>query len=161
MDMISHAPSWVAVTCVVATVTAVFLVRWKSKRSILHQHEPISLASMYQLEGTHIGVCYETFEQVLNLIGQAYTVDPKRLRPSDKLEKLYDLDSWELYAGTEKLSFWLEKSFDITSFETEPETIAELIKNINSQESERDERDEGDEGGEESRETAPLVAEMR
>jgi hypothetical protein len=126
--------NWIAVICVGAALIVALLVRWRSKRKILNQHEPMSLVSMYQQEGARIGVCYGSFEQVLNFIGQAYAIDPERLRPSDKLNKLYNLDTWELYTNTDKLSNWLEKSFGITSFDNEPETIAELMISIKQSE---------------------------
>lgn len=122
--------SWLAATCVGVAVLVIIFARWISKRNVSTQHEPISLNCMYQQEEPRIDASYETFEQVLNLIGKAYAIDPKRLRPSDKLKTLYGLDSWELDAGTEKLSDWIEQGFGITSFESEPKTISELIVGI-------------------------------
>ena len=76
------------------------------------------------------GVGCETFEKVFNIIGQAYRVDPRKLRPSDKLQVLYDLDTWDIGQGTEELNEQLAKEFGITKFKAEPKTILDLILEI-------------------------------
>lgn len=82
---------------------------------------------------TAIGANYEVFEKVLNVIGQAYGIDPRKLRPSDKLKTLYDLDSWDLGEGTGRLNDRLAEEFGIAKFEVEPKSILELVVEIEKQ----------------------------
>jgi len=124
---------WFVGAFIIAAVAVVTAARWLSKRNILSGRKPISLVEMYQQDATSIGVSYEVFEKVLDVIGQAYRVDPRMLRLSDKLKALYDLDSWDLGEGTEELNERVAKDFGIVHFETEPKTIAELISEIEKQ----------------------------
>ena len=75
----------------------------------------------------------EVFEKVLNVLGQAYDIDPGKLRASDKLKTFYDLDSWDLDEGTERLSNRLFEEFGVTKFEVEPQSIRELVVEIEKQ----------------------------
>ena len=67
------------------------------------------------------------YEKVVNAIGVAYQIDPRLLRPSDSLKKLYGLDSWDLGEGTMQLNDWVKQNFGITRFEIEPKTIIDLL----------------------------------
>ncbi len=118
---------------VVVAIAVVMAARWMSKRSILSGREPINLAEMYQRDAARISGSYEVFEKILGMIGRAYRIDPRMLRPSDKLKSLYDIDSWDLGEGTETLNEQVAKSFGITHFEAEPKTIAELVAEIEKQ----------------------------
>lgn len=121
---------WLVGAFIVVAVVVVTAARWMGKRSILSGRKPISLAEMYQQDAARNGVSYEVFEKVLDVIGRAYRIDPRMLRPSDKLKVLYDLDSWDLGEGTETLNERVAKDFGITQFEAKPKTIAELVVEI-------------------------------
>ena len=87
---------WLLGTLVVVAVAVVAAALWISKRNTLSGRNSISLADMYQQDITATGTSLEVFEKVLNMVGQAYGIDPEKLRPSDALKTFYDLDSWGL-----------------------------------------------------------------
>lgn len=117
---------WLGGAVVVAAVAVITAARWMSKRDVLRGREPVGLAEMYQ-QGHRLEGSYEVFERVFNMVGEAYHVDPRLLRPSDKLKKLYDLDSWDLGEGTEQLNRRIADEFGVTGFDAKPTTIAELV----------------------------------
>lgn len=121
---------WLLGTLVLVAVAVVAVTRWMSKRNTLSRRNSISLADMYQQDMTATGASLEVFEKVLNVLGQAYDIDPGKLRSSDKLKMFYDLDSWDLGEGTERLNDRLVEKFGITKFEVEPESILELVVEV-------------------------------
>lgn len=124
---------WLLGTLVLVAVAVVAAARWMSKRNTLSGRNSISLADIYQQDMTATGASLEVFEKVLNVLGQAYDIDPGKLRSSDKLKTFYDLDSWNLGEGTERLNNRLVEEFGITKFEVEPESILELVVEIGKQ----------------------------
>ena len=124
---------WLLGILVVVAVAVAAAARWMSKRNTLSRRNSISLADMYQQDMTITSASLEVFEKVLNVLGQAYDIDPGKLRPSDKLKTFYDLDSWDLSEGTERLNNRLVEEFGITKFEVEPESILELVVEVGKQ----------------------------
>ena len=124
---------WLLGTFVLVAVAVVVATRWMSKRNTLSRRNSISLADMYQQDMTATGASLEVFEKVLNVLGQAYDIDPGKLRSSDKLKIFYDLDSWDLGEGTEKLNNRLIEEFGVMKFEVEPQSIRELVVEIGRQ----------------------------
>lgn len=72
-------------------------------------------------------VGYETFVEVYNTLSNAYSVNPKLIRPSDSLKKFFDIDSWDLDAGTEKMEEWLVKNLKIATPKKEIKTVLDLL----------------------------------
>ena len=124
---------WLLGILVVVAVAVVVAALWIGKRNTLSGRNSISLADMYQQDMTATGTSLEVFEKVLNIVGQAYSIDPEKLRPSDELKTFYDLDSWGLGEGTERLNDRLVEEFGITKFEVEPESILELVVEVGKQ----------------------------
>lgn len=121
---------WFAILLIGVSGAVILIARWMNRRSVLKNRKPLTLLEMYQHENTCANVDYDIFVRILNLVGRAYGIDPQMLRLSDQLEMFYGLDSWRLDGGTEKLNNGIEEEFGITSFELEPETIAELIVEV-------------------------------
>ena len=71
-------------------------------------------------------VALDTFTKVFHALGEAYSVDPRLIRPEDSLKKLLDADSWVLDAGTEKLNRWLT-SIGIERISDQPSTVLDLL----------------------------------
>ena len=71
-------------------------------------------------------VTLDTFTKVFHALGEAYSVDPRLIRPEDSLKKLLDADSWALDAGTEKLNRWLT-SVGIEKVTDQPSTVLDLL----------------------------------
>lgn len=103
------------------------VARFVNKRNIVKKRELISLLEVYQHDVAGFSVSYEIYQNVVNAIGAAYRIDPRLLRPSDSLKKLYDLDSWNLGEGTMQLNDWVAQNYGITRFEIEPKTIIDLL----------------------------------
>ena len=124
---------WLLCAFFVVAVAVVMTVRWIGKRNTLGGRKPVSLADMYRQDMTIAGTSFDVFEKVLIVIGQAYGIDPEKLRPSDELKTFYGLDSWVLGEGTERLNNRLVEEFGIIKFETEPESILELVIEVGKQ----------------------------
>lgn len=124
---------WLLGTLVLIAVAVVAAARWMSKHNIFSGRNSISLADMYKQDMTATGASLEVFEKVLNVLGQAYDIDPGKLRSSDKLKTFYDLDSWDLGEGTERLNNRLIEEFGVMKFEVEPESILELVVEVGKQ----------------------------
>ena len=78
---------------------------------------------------------YKIFKQWFEEIGLAYNVDPRLLRLDDPLKMLNDIDSWELWHGTEKLDEIFEREYkEVDDKEYEiigsAKTIADLLNVI-------------------------------
>ena len=71
-------------------------------------------------------VTVDTFVKVFDALGDAYSIDPRLIRPEDSLKKLLDADSWVLDAGTEKMNRWLT-SVGIESVSRQPSTVLDLL----------------------------------
>lgn len=124
---------WLIFTLIVLAVTTVIFGRWFNKRSVQKTHTSISLAEMYQQTFDQNGPSREVFEKVLMLTGQAYGIDSSKLRPSDELRTLYRLDTWDVGEGTDTLNQLLSKEFGITKFESEPQSVLDLIIEVDKQ----------------------------
>lgn len=85
------------------------------------------LQEIYDKYVNNSGVKYETFLKVYNLLGNSYHINPKLLRPSDKLETFFKIDSWDLDAGTEKIEEWLFKTLNIKIPTPEIKTVLDLL----------------------------------
>lgn len=112
----------------VLSIALIFLMHRVSKKRIAESRAPLDFMDMYSQ--ANLTADYEIFSKVMDLIGQAFHVNPKLLRPADELKKLYDMDGWILDKGTEQLNMYLEKEFKITTFAEQPKTIAELIEAV-------------------------------
>jgi len=124
---------WLLSIIIMISIIAFLIIKWLSKRRFFRGRYLVSLTELYQKNMIGTGVDCETFEKVFNIIGHAYRVDPRKLRPSDKLQVLYDLDTWDIGEGTEELNEQLAKEFGITEFEAEPNTISELMIEVKKQ----------------------------
>lgn len=118
---------WLFGVFLVVAMLIIVVARLVSKRNIVKKRKLISLLETYQHEVVGFGVSYEIYEKVVNAIGMAYRIDPRLLRPSDSLKKLYSLDSWDLGEGTMRLNDWVAQNFGISRFEVEPKTIIDLL----------------------------------
>jgi hypothetical protein len=71
-------------------------------------------------------VSLDTFTRVFRALGEAYSLDPRLIRPDDSLKRLLDMDSWVLDAGTEKLNRWLN-SIGVEDITVKPVTVLDLL----------------------------------
>jgi hypothetical protein len=71
-------------------------------------------------------VSLETLTLVFQMLGDAYGVEPRLIRPNDPLKRFLDADSWRLDVGTEKLNNWLQ-SIGIREIDVQPATVLDLL----------------------------------
>jgi hypothetical protein len=73
------------------------------------------------------GIAFETFERVYENLGRCYRIDPELIRPTDPIKLFTNLDSWELWHGTEQFDSWLLENFNIDP-SRKPESVLDLLK---------------------------------
>lgn len=54
-------------------------------------------------------VSFGVFSEVWAVLGNAYSVDPMLLRPTDTFQALGKVDSWTLGSGEDAIDDWLRK----------------------------------------------------
>lgn len=87
--------------CILIVIWFKFYARYGMKRNrkfmeLIEIYEPVSEV-----------VSFEVFGEVMSAIGRFYGLDPRILRPSDALNRLYELDSWDMGMATEEMNQWL------------------------------------------------------
>jgi len=125
-------PGLLLIGLVIIGTLVVVAFRHLSRSRILKKRSPISLTEMYSHEMNEADVSFDTFQKVLNIIGKSYNLDPRRLRLSDELKLLYDLDTWDIDEGTQSLNEQIMKEYGISKFDIEPQTISDLIIDVES-----------------------------
>jgi hypothetical protein len=113
---------WIALIVIAAIL--VFGIRAFGRRRAFRGRTAVELAEMHHPHSSKVS--FETFEQVLRAVGDAYSLDPRLLRPEDQLSKLLNMDSWVLDAGTEKLNKWL-RAAGVATAETRVSTVLDLV----------------------------------
>ncbi len=68
----------------------------------------------------------QALTRVLTNLGHGYGLDPNLIRPHDRLQPFYDLDSWSLGLGADRITKWLTEE-GVTGIDTQPSTVLELI----------------------------------
>jgi len=72
------------------------------------------------------GIMYETFERIYHSLGKCYRVDPQLIRPTDPIKLFTNLDSWDLWHGTEQFDSWLLETFNVDR-SRKPESVLDLL----------------------------------
>jgi hypothetical protein len=76
------------------------------------------------------GIDPDVYREVLEQFHLAMKLDAGKIRPSDKLEDIFALDSWELSHGQEQFEAWLiKRSGKQAGFENAV-TIADVVRVI-------------------------------
>lgn len=98
--------AWLALGLAVAVV-AVASFKVLATRSVLRGRTPESLEQIY--DPVKDQVSFETFSEVLSLLGRAYSINPGLLRPTDTFVELGRIDSWTLGKAEDDVGDWLKK----------------------------------------------------
>lgn len=119
--------TWFALGAVVA-ISAVLVFKALAKRSALRGRTPLPLEDIYAAVKDEVS--YEVFNEVWTVLGKAYSLDPKMLRPTDTFLALGKVDSWTLGKGEEAIGDWLKAR----GIENPPQlnTLLELAKWVQS-----------------------------
>lgn len=97
--------TWFALGVVVA-ISAVLVFKALAKRSILRGRTPLPLEEIYA--SVKDDLSYAVFNEVWTVLGKAYSLDPKMLRPMDTFLALGKMDSWTLGKGEDAIGDWLK-----------------------------------------------------
>lgn len=107
----------------------VAVLGYVSKRQLTSNREPLDFETIHSRVSDKVN--FDVFREVLYEIGRAYSVDPKLIRPEDSLAKFAESDSWQLGAGTEKLSQWLIEN-RVNGHSTPASTVLDLAQRVES-----------------------------
>lgn len=106
---------------------AYFLGRFISRKKLLGGRDRLKLED----------ICNDLPEQVdknqgieiLRVLGKVFGLQPELLRLSDSMSMLYEIDSWMLGMGQEKLERWLVVN-GIPEFKSQPSTVNDFIISV-------------------------------
>jgi len=85
----------------------VWVFRIFSRKSFSKNHEMRQLDDIYEEVKGHIS--FDTFSEIWLKVGEAFSIDPRLIKPSDTLKALCNIDSWDLGRGEDVLSEWIEQ----------------------------------------------------
>lgn len=109
---------------VLVALVLIWLGRYISRQKITRGRRPRSLEEIQRSLTPEVSM--NTLSQVFDALGEAYGVNPKLIRPEDSLKQFFDLDSWSLDAGTERINKWLV-SHGIKATKEELSTVLDLL----------------------------------
>lgn len=113
----------------IATVVA---FRFYAVRRIDLNRTPIDLQEIHHSIADRVSL--DTLKLVFRMLGDAYKIEPRLIRPEDSLRRFFDSDSWRLDVGTEKLNEWLQ-SIGVKEIDVQPKTVLDLLILVESRHS--------------------------
>ena len=110
-------------------VALVFVIAYRTllRKQSFKDREPLPLEDIYRTVGDQHHIQFNTFAEVYKALGDCYSVDPRLIRPSDSLKKLFDIDSWDLGEGTQRMEAWLAKAFGEIRSGNPMQTVLDLL----------------------------------
>jgi hypothetical protein len=110
-------------------LASVFVLGYKyiARKNMFKYRKPMNIEEIYSNHVKKHNVNYEVFLKVYELLGSAYKIDMRLIRPLDKMKLLYEVDSWDLDHGTEIVNNWLEKSLNIKKPVKNISTVMDLL----------------------------------
>ena len=72
-------------------------------------------------------VSYETMCSVFDALGTSFGLDPRLIRPNDKVKDILAVDSWSLWGGKERMEVWLAENFDLREGTEDIQTVMDLL----------------------------------
>jgi len=120
----------VVVPALIATsIAAVIVFRFLSRRRLMVGRSPMAAALIHAPVASEVSL--DVFQEVLQVLGTAYAIDPALIRAEDLLDRLLEADSWTLHAGTERLEHWLQEN-GVDTPSTPPLTVLDLARLVES-----------------------------
>lgn len=110
--------------CLMLAIAAVLGFKWLARWGFERGRTPLPLADIHGTVQDQISI--DTFTEVWSKFGEAFSIDPKLIRPDDKLKRFASLDSWDLGRGEERLGQWLTQRRRATP--PALETVLDLAK---------------------------------
>lgn len=116
---------WLWASLILMSVVIVGFFLSRERRKITRGREPKSVAAIY--ESISENVSFDVFRDLLQEMGNAYSLNPELIRPDDDLKSFARYDSWRLGDGTERLERWmLENGVDASHIAAE--TVLDLAR---------------------------------
>jgi hypothetical protein len=84
-----------------ALASLIAALRWHSRTALLAHREDVNLERLQTVSKNRVPS--PLFEEVFRTIGQELDIPPGQLRPSDKLDELFKIDSWYLGGAQDAL----------------------------------------------------------
>ena len=106
---------------------AVFVSKFIARKLVFRGRVPVAIEEIYNSAVKKYDVRYETFQKIYKALGDCYKVDPRFIQPSDPMKKFFDIDTWELGEGTNRLEDWLGKTFEIERKKVDIGTVLDLL----------------------------------
>lgn len=116
--------SLVLVGILFCAVFVFWLGRHLAKRKIIAKRRPLSFEEIHKLTNSQVSL--HTLTRVFTMMGDCYRINPQLIRPEDRLKQLFDLDSWTLGLGTERVNTWLAEE-GVTASGDQIVTILDLL----------------------------------
>jgi len=88
-------------------VATIWSLRTLARKSFLKGREPRQLTEIYSEVQDQIS--QEVFNEVWSKVGDAFTINPRLIKPDDTLKALSNIDSWDLGEGEDVLGQWIEQ----------------------------------------------------
>jgi hypothetical protein len=92
-------------TGLVLAIAAMLGFKRLAHREFERDRTPLPFADIHRTVQDQISI--GVFNEVWSKLGESFSIDPKLIRPNDKLKSLADLDSWDLGRGEDALTQWL------------------------------------------------------
>ena len=107
----------------------IFILVYKRiiRKQFFRNRKPMALEDIYSTYVKNHGIQYETFVEAYKALADSYSVNSNLIRPSDSLKMFFDIDSWNLDAGTDKINDWIVKTLKIESPNKEIKTVLDLL----------------------------------
>lgn len=105
-------------------IVAVIVFRLLAVRRLGRNRKPLDFQEIHHAVADQVSL--DTLTLVFEMLGDAYGVEPRLIRPNDPLKHLFDSDSWTLDMGTEKLNKWLQ-SIGMAHVDAQPTTVLDLL----------------------------------
>ena len=101
------AMGWLLAIALVCGSGLMLGFRALTKRSFLKKRMPSSLEELHAPVKDRVS--FEVFSEVWAVLGKAYDVDPRLIRPADTFDELSKADSWVLGKGEDALTEWADE----------------------------------------------------
>jgi len=96
-----------------------------ARRKIVAGRQPLSFDEIQRLSNAEVRL--STLTRVLTKLGESYGLNPQLIRPTDRLQLFYDLDTWTLGLSAERINKWLTEE-GVTAIDPQPTTVLDLIR---------------------------------
>lgn len=97
---------WFGLALVVGT-SLVLGFRALTRRAFAKSRPSVSLEELHAPVKDRVS--FEVFSEVWTVLGRAYGIDPRLIRPADTFTELNKADSWVLGKGEDALTEWIDQ----------------------------------------------------